>query len=105
TPAAMPIHSAPTGPTNAAAGVIPTSPATAPEAAPSMEGLPFTAHSVNSQASTAPAVATRVLIKASAADSLAASAEPALKPNQPTHSSEAPIKVMGRLCGLRASLP
>ena len=32
-------------------------------------------------------------------------AEPALKPNQPTHSSAAPTKVMGRLCGCMASRP
>ena len=54
-------------------------------------------HSVISQASTAPAVAIMVLKKASVAFSLAARAEPALKPNQPTHSSAAPTKVMGRV--------
>ena len=31
--------------------------------------------------------------------------EPALKPNQPTHSSDAPISVSVRLCGAIASLP
>ena len=35
----------------------------------------------------------------------ASSAEPALKPNQPTHSSEAPIIVIVRLCGVIASVP
>jgi hypothetical protein len=34
-----------------------------------------------------------------------ATAEPALKPNQPTHSSEAPITVSVRLCGAIDSLP
>ena len=29
----------------------------------------------------------------------AATALPALKPNQPTHSMHAPVTVMGRLCG------
>jgi len=36
---------------------------------------------------------------------LAAAADPALKPNQPTHSSEAPIMVSTRLCGAMLSLP
>ena len=44
-------------------------------------------------------------MKASAAMPLASSAEPALKPNQPTHSSAAPIMVIVRLCGVIASLP
>ncbi|MNT36119.1 hypothetical protein D3C72_1721810 [compost metagenome] len=105
TPATTPMISAPTGPTRPAAGVMPTRPAIAPEAAPSIEGLPLMAHSVNSQASTAPAVAIIVLKKARVAFSLAASAEPALKPNQPTHSRAAPTKVIGRLCGCIASRP
>ena len=44
-------------------------------------------------------------MKASAAMPFASSAEPALKPNQPVHSSEAPIMVSVRLCGGIASLP
>jgi hypothetical protein len=40
-----------------------------------------------------------VLMKASAANLLASRLEPALKPNQPTHSSEAPIMVMVSECG------
>jgi len=44
-------------------------------------------------------------MKASTALLLDSSAEPALKPNQPTHSSEAPTMVSGRLCGAMASLP
>ena len=47
----------------------------------------------------ADAVATCVLVKASAARPLAASAEPALKPNQPNHSRPAPSMTNGRLCG------
>jgi len=46
-----------------------------------------------------------VLKNARVAPSLAASDEPALKPNQPTHSSAAPMKVIGRLCGCIASRP
>jgi hypothetical protein len=95
---------APIGPTKPQAGVIATRPATAPEAAPSIEGLPL------QPLDQRPGQRRRsgghqVLTKASAAKPLASSAEPALKPNQPTHSSEAPIMVMVRLCGAIASLP
>ena len=82
-----------------------TKPATAPDAAPSIEALPLCSASPTDQDSTAAAVATRVLMKARAAKPLASSAEPALKPNQPTHSSEAPTMVRVRLCGVKASLP
>src|SRR4030095_16300220 len=44
-------------------------------------------------------------MNASAAELFASSAEPALNPNQPIHSREAPIIVMGRLLGGIASLP
>src|SRR5438105_15610065 len=91
TPAAMPITSAPPGSTKPEAGVIATSPATAPDAAPSTDGLPFAAHSANIQASAAAAVAICVTVIAMPARPLAPTAEPALKPNQPTHSSDAPI--------------
>src|ERR1700761_1481658 len=72
---------------------------------PSSDGLPFTAHSHSSQDSAAPAVATMVLTKASAVVPLASRLEPALKPNQPTQSSEAPIIVMVSECGAIRSLP
>ena len=101
----MPIASAPIGPTLPAAGVIATRPATAPEAAPSIEAWRVMSHSAADHAMTAPAVASRVLRKASAAELPASSAEPALKPNQPTHSSEAPIIVSTRLCGGIGSRP
>ena len=69
-----------------------TRPATAPEMMPSTDGRPLVTHSANIQASAAagggdlrhrhghagPSARRRV-------------ADPALKPNQPTHSSEAPI--------------
>ena len=51
------------------------------------------------------AVALKVFMKASTAELPASSADPALKPNQPTHSSDAPTIVNGRLCGAIASLP
>src|SRR5687767_6545827 len=88
-----------TGPTKPAAGVMATSPATAPEAAPSTVGLPRVIHSVNIQPRAAAAAPVLVARKALAARALASSALPALKPNQPTHSRAAPITVMGRLCG------
>jgi hypothetical protein len=44
-------------------------------------------------------------MKASAAELPASRAEPALKPNHPIHSSDAPIMVSGRLCAGIASLP
>src|SRR5215468_3550139 len=98
-PATAPIKMAAIGVTNPAAGVIATSPATAPEAAPRTVGLPRDDHSVNIQPSAAAAVALLVVMKACAARPLAASALPALKPNQPNHSRLAPITVSGRLCG------
>ena len=64
-PAAAPITSAPTMPTLPAAGVIATRPATAPDAAPSIEALPLISASPMHQASTATAVAEKVLRKAS----------------------------------------
>jgi len=74
-------------PTLPAAGVMATRPATAPEAAPSIEALPLSSDSPALQASTAQAVAEKVFMKARAALLPASSALPALKPNQPTHSS------------------
>ncbi|MNP68865.1 hypothetical protein D3C76_1648810 [compost metagenome] len=82
-----------------------TSPAIQPEQAPSREGLPRTIHSAKVQERIAPAVATTVFRKARAAMPLAALAEPALKPNQPIYRIEAPVNTIGRLCGLKASLP
>ena len=82
-----------------------TSPAMAPEAAPNMLGLPRMIHSAPTQASVAAPVATMVLRKTSAVVPLASRLEPALKPNQPTHSREAPIMVIVTLCGAIDSLP
>ena len=84
--------------------MIATSPATAPEAAPSIDGLPCTTCSTSAQLTAAAAVATKVLMKATAVTPLASRLEPALKPNQPTHSSEAPIIVMVSECGGIGSL-
>src|SRR5690349_22597948 len=92
-PATMPSTMAPIGPAKPEAGVTATRPATAPEAAPSRLGLPLCIFSASIQANAAAAVATKVLVIARAAVPAASSAEPALKPNQPTHSSEAPTSV------------
>ena len=62
-------------------------------------------HSTKSQERPAAAVATKVLIIASAVVPLASRFEPALKPNQPTHSSAAPIIVMVSECGAIRSRP
>src|SRR5690242_9785138 len=104
-PAANPMMKAPGMPTLPAAGVIATRPATAPDAAPSIDGLPLNIHSPKVHASTAHAVARNVFMNASAAVPLASSADPALKPNQPNHSSDAPIMVNGTLPGAIASRP
>src|SRR5690349_17436363 len=82
-----------------AAGVMATSPATAPVAAPSTVGLPRCSHSINGQTRPAVAAAVCVVANATAARPLAVSALPALKPNQPNQSSPAPITVEEMLCG------
>src|SRR5262245_63695038 len=98
-PAITPITIAPIGPTQPQAGVMATSPATAPDAAPSIVGVPRWIHSANDQASAAAAVARIVFANTIAVNPFASRPEPTLKPNQPTHSSEAPIITSGRLCG------
>src|SRR6266404_5289763 len=105
TPAATPMISAPRGSTKPDAGVIATSPATAPEMIPSTLGLPLTIHSANIQERAAVAVAIWVTAIAMPALPLAAVAEPALNPNQPTHNKEAPATLRTRLCGAIVSLP
>ena len=105
TPPPIPIRIAATGPTKPEAGVIATSPATAPEAAPSTVGLPRWIHSASIQPSVAAAAAVLVTTKALVASPPAPSALPALKPNQPTQSMAAPITVNGRLCGGIGSRP
>src|SRR4030065_749966 len=101
TPDPMPIRMAAMGPTKPAAGVMATSPATAPEAAPRVVGLPRTIHSVPTHARVAAQVARCVDVKAEEARALAARALPALNPNHPNHSSPAPSTVMGRLWGIK----
>src|SRR6185437_7437608 len=71
------IANAPTGPTKPDAGVIATSPATAPEQMPTTVGLPLSAHSTSIQVKPATAVAICVTIMAIPACIPALTAEPA----------------------------
>src|SRR5690606_33143397 len=87
------------GLTKPAAGVMATSPATSPDAAPSAVGLPWRIHSTAAQLTAPSPAATCVFTSASAANPFAPSADPALKPNQPNQSRPAPSMVMVRLCG------
>src|SRR3954453_3991773 len=96
---------APIGVTNPAHGVMATSPATAPVQAPRVVPLPLCIHSIVNQAYAATAAAVLVLTNAATAERLAARALPALKPNQPNHSSAVPSAVMVRLCGCISSEP
>src|SRR5664279_5294853 len=95
----MPMNIAFIGLTKPQAGVIATSPATAPVTAPRIVGVPLCHHSISAQVNPAAAVAVLVVIKALAAIPSAASALPALNPNQPNHRSAPPRTVKGRLCG------
>src|SRR5438270_12267321 len=97
TPARMPMMSAAIGVTKPAAGVTATRPATAPEAPPSIVGLPLRIHSAAIQPSVAAAAAALALTTAVAASSLEDPALPALNPNQPTHSNEAQTTEKGRV--------
>src|SRR5262249_47335598 len=97
--------SASIGLTKPDAGVIATRPATAPEIMPSTEGLRLMNHSANPRPGAAAAAAICVAAAPRPALTFDVTAEPALKPNQPTHRSEAPITESTRLCGAMFSLP
>ena len=84
---------------NPAAGVIATSPTTIAVAHPTAVGLPERIMSRNVQTMSVAAGASIVVTNASPAIGLAASALPALKPNQPNQSSPAPSSTVGMLCG------
>src|SRR3954452_18521782 len=99
----MPIITAPVGPTYPQAGVITTSPATAPEQNPSTLGLPRSAYSRVAHVNDATAVARVVVVNAFAAIPSGASALPALKPYQPTQSKPVPTMQSTMLCGAMIS--
>src|SRR5690606_10870419 len=85
--------------TKPAAGVIATSPTTAPIQNPSAEGfLPRTA-SNKIQARPAAAEAVLVVAKAEAAKGPALKALPALKPNHPNQSKPVPSNTNGMFAG------
>src|SRR5689334_22422076 len=105
TPATPPIAIEAMGVTKPEPGVMATRPATAPDAAPSIVGLPFANHSASIHASAALAAPVFVATNALTARPLAAPALPALKPNQPNQRSAAPTSVNGRLCGGIGSEP
>src|SRR5262245_7138804 len=98
-PAMKPMIKAAIGVTNPEAGVMATSPTTAPEIPPSTVGLPLRIHSITSQPATAEAAPKCVATNALDARPPAATALPALNPNQPTHNRHAPIELITRLCG------
>src|SRR6185295_6174527 len=93
------------GDTNPEAGVMATSPATAPDAAPTVEGLPVCPHDIRAQVTAAMPVAIWVATNALVAFVAAAAAEPALKPNHPVHSNAAPSTTREMLCGSIGTLP
>src|SRR5207245_2772665 len=87
------------GPTYPEAGVMATSPQTAPTAFPTADGFFFLTQSVSIQLTAAPAAAKFVTTSALTANAFAARALPALKPNQPNQSTEAPRITYGMLFG------
>src|SRR5262249_56983873 len=103
-PATPPMRMADKGLTKPDPGVIATSPATAPLAAPSIVGFPEWFHSANNHASAAVAAAVLVVTNAFAARPLALRALPALNPNHPTQNKAAPVTAKHRLCGAIYSL-
>ena len=88
TPAISPIAIADIGDTNPDAGVIATSPATAPEIAPSTDGLPLRIHSAALQPIAAAAAPKCVATNADVASVPAASADPGVEP-EPPHPQQA----------------
>src|SRR4051794_34781764 len=82
-----------------AAGVTATRPTTAPTQAPIAVGLRPRNQSKASHPSIAAADAVLVVANARVAVAFAASAEPALNPNQPNHSIPVPSITNGRFAG------
>jgi hypothetical protein len=94
-----PMSSPDMGVTKPAAGVMATMPATAPEARPTPETLPWRTSSAMPQAPATAAGARKVFTKPVLASPLAASALPPLKPSQPNQRSPMPRMAKGTLCG------
>src|SRR5215469_3636806 len=85
--------------TNPAAGVMATSPATAPEIPPRTLGLPLRIHSAPAHPIVAEAAAKCVATNALVARLPEPRALPALNPNHPTQSRQAPMQLSTTLCG------
>src|SRR5688572_32348464 len=83
-----------------AAGVTATRPTTIAVAQPTAVGLPERMMSRNVQTTSVAAGANIVVANARPAIGLAASALPALKPNQPNQSNPEPSSTNGTLCGM-----
>src|SRR5512146_3305964 len=92
------------GVTKPAAGVMATSPTTAPVTMPSTLGL-LSRQLRNIQTTAASAAAVLVVTTALTASPLAARALPPLKPNQPIHNKPAPRTVRGILLGSMGACP
>src|SRR5262245_2450859 len=92
------------GVTNPEAGVMANSPNTATEKPTSAVGLPLRIHTNTSNPTPAAAAPQCGATNALEARPPAATALPALNPNQPTHSRHAPITLITRLCGAIAAL-
>src|SRR5437879_12800105 len=78
---------------------MPTRPTTRPVAAPTAVAFPVRNRSRHTHATNAVAAAVLVFVNARAASPFAASAEPALNPNQPNHKRPAPSSTSGTLWG------
>ena len=99
TPAIAPMIKASTGPTKPDAGVMDARPAIVPVTIPTKDARPNLIRSHSAHVSDAVAAEICVTVIAIAAPPSAASCEPPLKPNQPTHNRAAPIITMPGLCG------
>src|SRR5215475_3345697 len=99
--AAAPNSTAPNGPATPAAGVMVARPAMVPVTAPTRLGLPNLNHSIAIHTRVAAAADRCVASSAMPASAPADSALPALKPNQPTHNSDAPTITIQGACGGR----
>src|SRR5688572_26007420 len=104
-PARTPMMTAEVAETKPAAGVMTTRPAKMPEQKPRTLGLPRVTHSIIAQTKPATAAASVVVVKALEAMASAPSAEPALKPYQPTQSMPVPTMQSTMECGGIGSLP
>src|SRR5271165_775709 len=98
-PARRPISTAPVASTKPVAGVMTTSPATAPEQKPTTEACFLVMNSSAPQVKDPTAVARVVVMNAFAAMTSAPTAEPALKPYHPTQSIAVPTMQRTVLCG------